>query len=274
MTYKSEILAILTIVLGITQVACVPPIAIRETDNPFEKLTQTIVPGKSTSLDVHKALGEPDISLDQWGIEVYSKEGHITEHYVPIPVPSEGRANYFALVVYDRQGTLKAFGSCAEMYGFACRAADAGMYGHLRAWNLLAPLDLSHEYLAMPPEPNECVLLLFPSDADDSVTVDDIDIGSFFAGNTYLRLRLAPGSHDVQIFHKFRSVEYYGSEWLYCEAGKTFYMQRKRGGGFWSPKMELVVTETPPSELGDRWLVIRTKAGYRYGQVFRRPSVK
>jgi hypothetical protein len=60
------------------------------------------LPGKAERGDAHKILGNPTISNEEWGIEVYVRDAKCAEFTAPIPLFGIDKAIVPIIILYDQ----------------------------------------------------------------------------------------------------------------------------------------------------------------------------
>lgn len=154
-------------------------------------LRAQVIPGESSRRDVHDRLGEPFISDEQLGIELYRvASGRDAEvHFAPIPIwVDTEEVIIYAMIIYDRDDHVEVISwdvfqrASESSYGFydlpelyrqtSFRVARLQAHGYIfiavkegsgksRKEFLLAPAAESRKTMDLGPPEDRCAILLF-----------------------------------------------------------------------------------------------------------------
>lgn len=195
-------------------------------DNPMSDALTGLEPGVHGRADVAALLGDPLVSLPDRGVEVFVREGELTDVLLP-GIPYTTDWTYYTLVSYDEKGTLTGIDTGGNVYRTTLRAGRFS-YGMGRTGTLLEQ-ELTPAY-DVPGEACTVVLTVVGGRWSDKLYYrDPIRLsGTALPGPpdfaSYSYHSLAPGRQELSVTWTGRQGTWSREQAFDCGAGDLLYV--------------------------------------------------
>ncbi|HEY5645445.1 MAG TPA: hypothetical protein VIS76_05875 [Pseudomonadales bacterium] len=169
--------------------------------DPQSEAVADLEPGVHTRADVIALLGEPLVSLPERGVDVFQREGELTDVLLP-GVPYTTEWTFHTLISYDEQGDLTGIDTGGRVYR---NRLNVGRFSYWMGQpGMLVEQEITPAYLE--PAPGCSIVLLVVGNRwsdklyyQDPIRLDDLVLQGPPDYASYYLLSVAPGGHLLRV---------------------------------------------------------------------------